>query len=51
VTDIANGGTECESFLVRIKMVLTTALTELRKTAAVSLWGFDTDNDGVFMSG
>ena len=50
LTDIATGWTECAPLLVREQRLLTEVLGELRKLLPFPCFGFDTDNDSVFMN-
>jgi hypothetical protein len=50
LTDIATGWTECAPLLVREQRLLTEVLSEIRQRMPFALFGFDTDNDSVFMN-
>jgi hypothetical protein len=50
LTDIATGWTECVPLLVREQKLLIEVLSEVRQRIPLTLLGFDTDNDSVFMN-
>src|SRR6202158_4363427 len=50
LTDIATGWTECAPLLVREQGLLVEVLTEMRAHLPFAVFGFDTDNDSVFMN-
>lgn len=50
LTDIATGWTECAPLLVREQTLLTTVLHKVRAHLPMSMRGFDTDNDSVFIN-
>ena len=50
LTDIATGWTECAPLLFREQNLLTSVLDELRRHLPMTMLGFDTDNDSVFMN-
>lgn len=50
LTDIATGWAECAPLLFREQSLLTSVLEELRRHLPMTMLGFDTDNDSVFMN-
>lgn len=50
LTDIATGWTECAPLLFREQSLLTSVLDELRRHLPMTMLGFDTDNDSVFLN-
>jgi len=49
LTDVATGWTECMALVARDQAMIVDALSRLRDRLPFPLYGFDTDNDAVFM--